>query len=377
MTEPGSVPPAAGYESAAASRRTTLYATITVLLLAGAAVLWVGLTSRTPRDPAADAAERQFRGGVYAEPMPKPSFTLTDMDGSAWDFVAETEGRLALLFFGFTYCPDICPVHLANLAAVLRDLEPQVRRMITVVFVTGDPERDTPERLREWLGAFDPTFVGLRGTVDEVNAVLADLRLPPVIHEEPDARGNYAVGHPAQILAFTPDGYLRLVYPFGIRQADWAHDLQRLVTWEFPPPANPPDPRAATLRGTMAYVPAPAADGPAALYVTVFNRGTAPDTLVGAATRIAGTVELHRHVHHDGRMRMEQVAGAPLQPGDSLSLAPGGYHLMLFDLAARLAPGDTFTVELQFRHGGRLPVRAVVVPYSALEQVLPSSSMEH
>jgi cytochrome oxidase Cu insertion factor (SCO1/SenC/PrrC family)/copper(I)-binding protein len=315
---------------------------------------------------------------MLAEPMAKPAFTLTDMDGQPYDFAAETNGQLALLFFGFTYCPDICPVHLANLAAVLRDLEAETRRRITVVFVTGDPERDTQQRLREWLGAFDPTFVGLRGTVDEVNTVLADLRLPPVIHEEPDARGNYSVGHPAQILAFTPDGYLRLVYPFGIRQADWAHDLNRLVTWQFPPPTGGAEPHGGALRGTMAYVPAPAtAAGPAALYVTVYNRGSTADTLVGASTRAAATIELHRHVHDEGRMRMEQVTGAPVAARDSLSLAPGGYHLMMYDLAAPLAAGDTFTVELQFRHVGRLPVKAVVVPYAALEQVVPAGRMEH
>jgi protein SCO1 len=363
--------------TAAGQRRTRRLATVAALLVAGAAVLWVGLTADRDRTGEQTRRTAEFRGGVLASPMAKPSFTLTDLDGEPFDFVAETEGRLTLLFFGFTYCPDICPVHMANLGAVLRDLEPAVRRQVRVVFVTGDPERDTPERLREWLAAFDPSFIGLRGTVDEVNAILADLRLPPVIHEEPDARGNYSVGHPAQILAFTPDGYLRLMYPFGIRQADWAHDLPKLLSWEFPPPQHAATPEAAMLRTTMAYVPAPAGSGPAALYTTISNRGTVPDTLVGGTTRVAGRVEVHRHAMRDGTMMMEQVAGAPVGAGDSLSLAPGGYHLMLQELAAPLSPGDTFTVELRFSGGGRLPVRAVVVPYAALQQVLAGPRMEH
>jgi protein SCO1 len=308
---------------------------------------------------------------MLANPAPKPPFTLTDTEGRPFDFVQETDGRVTLLFFGFTYCPDICPVHMANVAAVLDDLPPDMRRQIKVVFITGDPERDTPERLREWLDAFDPAFIGLRGSVDEVNAILAELRLVPLVHGEPDERGNYSVGHPAQILAFTPDGYLRLMYPFGMRQTDWANDLPKLVAWQSRPEDE--DRASGLLKATRAVVPAPAGAGPAALYVTVANRAAEPDTLVGAATRVAGYVQLHQHTMRDGRMMMEQVAGAAVAAGDSLRLVPGGYHLMLYELAAPLAVGDTFTVDLHFRRGGRLPVQAVVVPYSMLEEMVPGS----
>jgi protein SCO1 len=370
MTEPDTLPPA----TPRGGRRSPAVWTVAGLLLAGAAVLGVGLATNNARLAGRGAEPApEFRGGVLAEPMPKPPFTLTDTDGRPFDFIADTEGRLTLLFFGFTYCPDICPVHLANLAAVLDDLPPMLRRQIRVVFITGDPERDTPQRLREWLDIFDPSFIGLRGSVDEVNAILADLRLPHIVHAEPDARGNYSVGHPAQILAFTPDGYLRLMYPFGIRQADWAHDLPKLAGHEFTTPADRPPPGTSFLRTTDAYVPVPAGAGPAALYVTVHNRAGTADTLLGAATRVAGTVELHRHAMRDGHMVMEQVGGAPVEPRDSLSLAPGGYHLMLFDLATRLAAGDTFTVELRFRTAGRVPVRAVVIPYAAVERALGGS----
>jgi protein SCO1 len=356
---------------------------VVALLLAGAAVLWVGMTTDVTREALqgrrAPAAE--YYGTVLPEPVPKPRFTLTDTEGRAFDFVSETEGRLTLLFFGFTYCPDICPVHLANIAAVLGDIPAEVRRELRVVFVTGDPERDTPERLREWLDVFDKAFIGLRGSVEEVNAVLADLRLPPVVHGEPDAKGGYSVGHSAHILAFTPDGYLRLIYPFGTRQIEWAHDLPKLAGHVFERLADDPQPVALQLIPGMAYAPAAAGLGPAALYVTIANRAATADTLVAASSRVAGSIELHHSaVDAGGAVTMRQVDGVPVEPRDSLRLLPGGHHLMLRDLTAPLAPGDTFTVELQFRHAGRLAVRAVVVPYTALERMLgvpPGGRMEH
>ena len=198
-------------------------------------LLALGLTAQRSRG-GAGADDGGLTGVVLPEPVPKPAFTLHDTEGQPFRFREQTAGKLALLFFGFTHCPDICPVHMANLAEVLRDLPRETREQIVVIFVSADPERDTPERLREWLDAFDRRFIGLRGSLEEVNAILAELRLAPVVHGQPDADGDYVVGHPAQILAFTPDGLLRAVYPFGTRQADWAQDLPRLL--RFTPAAT-------------------------------------------------------------------------------------------------------------------------------------------
>ncbi|MFO7261179.1 MAG: SCO family protein [bacterium] len=198
------------------------------LIIAAGLVLALGLAARLTRG-GVGADEASLTGVVLADPVPKPDFTLPDTEGRPFPFRERTAGKLTLLFFGYTHCPDVCPVHMANLAAVLSDLAPETRDRIAVVFISADPERDTPERLREWLNAFDKRFIGLRGSLDEVNAILAELRLAPVIHGEPDEKGNYVVGHPAQILAFTPDGLLRALYPFGTRQTDWAQDLPRLL----------------------------------------------------------------------------------------------------------------------------------------------------
>ena len=170
-----------------------------------------------------------WRGVVLEDPIPKVDFTLSDTDGEPFDFVAETEGLLTLLFFGYTSCPDICPIHVANIAAVVHDFPHEVRSQIRVVFVSTDPGRDTPERIRDWLDSFDRSFVGLRGTVEEVNEIERSFGLAPSFVDEGQDPENYPVGHAAQVIAFTTDNLAHIVYPFGIRQSDWASDLPRLA----------------------------------------------------------------------------------------------------------------------------------------------------
>lgn len=172
-------------------------------------------------------------GEFQGEPLPilieRPDFTLTDTGGRSYSFLDETQGRVALLFFGYTSCPDICPIHMANIGQVMKTIPAEDRHRVEVVFVSTDPARDTPERIREWLDVFDPSFVGLRGTLEEVNRIQNQVGLPASLLDEPDEDGNYLVGHAASVLAFSADGPARLRYPFGTRQAAWAHDLPRLI----------------------------------------------------------------------------------------------------------------------------------------------------
>lgn len=170
-----------------------------------------------------------WAGRMLDEPLPRPDFVLTDTGGEPFDFRAETAGYVTLLFFGYTHCPDVCPVHMANLAEVLRDLPFEVSSRIRVAFVTTDPARDTPERLREWLGAMHPGFIGLTGSRAEIRAVEELLGLAPSVVEESADPADYFVGHAARVLAFGADGPARLAYPWGTRQRDWLRDLPRLV----------------------------------------------------------------------------------------------------------------------------------------------------
>ena len=210
------------------TRALTVRATIAALV---AAFGMATLSACGSGAAAENGNTRGYRGIVLETPLAKPQFTLTTTDGRPFDFRRETDGSLTLLFFGYTNCPDICPVHLGNIHAVLQQMPYNVSSRTKVVFVTTDPERDTPEKLRAWLDNFDPSFIGLRGSLEEVNAIQAKLNLPPAVQEAAaNDTSKYNMGHAAQVLAFSPDDDLaHVVYPFGIRQQDWANDLPKLV----------------------------------------------------------------------------------------------------------------------------------------------------
>jgi protein SCO1/2 len=235
------------------SRRTPARRTRAVPAPAGvlAALLLAAACSDGASGRAADPTEgpsrSELRGTVLESPWEKPDVTLTDTEGRAFAFGPETDGFVTLLFFGYTHCPDVCPIHMGNIAAVIGDLSYADRERIRVVFVTTDPERDTPVRMREWLDRFDRSFVGLSGTEAEVSAFQAALRLPGAVRQPSrpgPLPGAYAVGHAAQVIAFTADGLARVVYPFGTRQEDWAHDLPRLVVADPWPYGGTPEPVA-------------------------------------------------------------------------------------------------------------------------------------
>ncbi len=176
-----------------------------------------------------------YHGVVLPEPVRVRPFALTDQHGERFRVPQDLDGRVALLYFGYTHCPDICPGTLATIAVALRGLAPEVRRAVDVVFVTVDPARDTAPVLREYVGLFSEDFVALTGTGEEIERALARFGFgPPQIADL--GGGEYAVGHPAGVLAITPDGFARLEYPFGITAQAYREDLTRLVEegWRQP-----------------------------------------------------------------------------------------------------------------------------------------------
>ena len=158
-----------------------------------------------------------------------PPAILVDTDGERFDLREETAGRMTLLFFGYLSCPDACPIQMAVLGAAFGDLPSDVRDRYTVVFVTTDPARDSPEDLRTYLDRFDPSFVGLTGSSDELRDAQFAAGVPAATANEPDADGDYLVGHATQVLLFDPDGIARRAYGLGVRQADWVDDLKTLA----------------------------------------------------------------------------------------------------------------------------------------------------
>ena len=178
-------------------------------------------------------AEPTYRGGLVTPPLPKPRFTLTDTSGAPFDFWRETDGYVTLLFFGYARCPDECPLHMANISLGLKKMPPSVGDHVKLVFVTTDPARDTPKVIRAWLNQFDKRFIGLTGSQTAIDAVQAAAGVP-VAAKAARAGDDYAVGHANFVLAYTADNLAHVIYPGGVTQQDWTHDLPQLVkeTWK-------------------------------------------------------------------------------------------------------------------------------------------------
>lgn len=170
--------------------------------------------------------------GVAVElprPIEAPDVVLTDTAGAAFHLPTALTGRTTLLYFGYLNCPDACPIHMAVLSGVMRRLPSDVAADIQVVFITTDPERDDAAALRDYLDRFDPTFIGLTGSDEELIETQIAAGVPVAVREPADEQGDYLVGHATQVLVFERDGIARVAYPFGVRQSDWAADLPRLV----------------------------------------------------------------------------------------------------------------------------------------------------
>jgi len=178
--------------------------------------------------PDAPSSGETYRGGLVTPPLPKPRFTLTDTSGAPFDFWQKTDGYVAVLLFGYTRCPSECPLHMANIANGLKKVPARFADQVKVVFVTTDPTRDGPKVLRSWLDHFDQRFVGLTGTEAAIEAAQRVAGVPSA-RKTARAGENVEVNHASFVLVYTKDNQAHLIYPGGVTQEDWAHDLPNLV----------------------------------------------------------------------------------------------------------------------------------------------------
>jgi protein SCO1/2 len=172
-------------------------------------------------------------GELWGTPVEPPAevepFALTDQDGATFRFPQDTGGAdVTLLYMGYTHCPDICPDTMAEIAVALREVPPEVADRVAVVFVTVDPARDDPERLREWIGVFNEDFTALTGPPGRIEDVLRGFGYEPGAISDLGG-GEYSVGHPVEYLAIAPDGTVRLSYPWETTVPRLQEDLTTLV----------------------------------------------------------------------------------------------------------------------------------------------------
>ncbi|MBD0710307.1 hypothetical protein BU197_18580 [Streptomyces sp. CBMA291] len=171
---------------------------------------------------------------VLDRPYAKPNLVLTDAQGQKFDLRERTKGKPTLLYFGYTHCPDVCPMTMSNIAIAKKQLPKADQDKLEVVFVTTDPERDTPAELAKWLpAAGDPSFTGLTG---EFATIQAGARQIGIGIDPPKKEGDQVISmHGAQVVAFSPttdQGYVLYGEDAGVD--DYAKDLPKLIKGENP-----------------------------------------------------------------------------------------------------------------------------------------------
>lgn len=171
--------------------------------------------------------EHEFAGTVYENPAPAPSIVLSASDGSTFN-LDDQRGKIVLVFFGYTSCPDVCPSTLADMKRVMEALGDQASQT-QMVFVTVDPERDTVEKLNSYLSLFNPTFLGLTGTEEEMSPVWAAYGVYREIDTESQTAAGYLVNHSSRMYLINQDGDLVMTYSFGTPPEAVADDIIYLL----------------------------------------------------------------------------------------------------------------------------------------------------
>jgi protein SCO1/2 len=174
---------------------------------------------------AACAPKPSYSGAVIDPPLEWPDFTLQSAEGPV--SLSDFAGKYVALFFGFTKCMDICPTTLANLNYALNE-QGEKAEDLQVVFVSVDHQRDSPEAASQYAQVFNPAFVGVTGTKEEIDAVTSEMGVY-YLFEDPDEQGNYEVEHTSTVLVLDPDRRLVLTWPSGTTADQVKQDLDTLL----------------------------------------------------------------------------------------------------------------------------------------------------
>lgn len=197
-------------------RRAGIAAAVLVLLALSLWALWSnGLIG-----------PREFYGTVIQSPHPQGNFTLTSAGDTAVE-LHDYRDKVVVLYFGYTFCPDVCPATMVELKKAMTELGDDAED-VQVMMVSVDPLRDTPDEVDAYAKHFHPSFIGLTGTEDEILAVTTPMGVFFEKHEGTEETG-YLIDHTASVTVIDKKGHLRLVYPFNAQGADIAADLRYLV----------------------------------------------------------------------------------------------------------------------------------------------------
>ncbi|MFE3853253.1 SCO family protein [Streptomyces griseorubiginosus] len=194
-----------------------------------------GDDSASPVSVVSEEAGSDKAATVLDQPFEKPDLVLTDTQGKKYDLRAATKGRPTLIYFGYTHCPDICPLTMNNIAVAKKQLPKAEQDKLSVVFVTTDPARDTPTELGKWLKGIDPRFVGLTGDFATIQAAARTLGISIEPTHKDKKTGKTVSVHGTQVVAFSPKtdaGYV--LYGEDATVDDYTKDLPKIIKGQNP-----------------------------------------------------------------------------------------------------------------------------------------------
>jgi protein SCO1/2 len=174
-----------------------------------------------------DSPPGELHGSIVDPPFDVAPDALVGLDGQPYSLVDDTDKRLTLVFFGYTNCPDICPTVMKNLASAMTRLDDADRDEVEVVFVTTDPERDTPDVLRTYLEHLDPGFIGVTGPIDEIAAVGKSVAVG--MGEELPTGGYDVDAHTTQVTGIDSDDEAPIYWSATTSSAQFADDIHTLL----------------------------------------------------------------------------------------------------------------------------------------------------
>jgi protein SCO1/2 len=172
----------------------------------------------------------EYKGGVLEPPLPLPDFELLATNGELFQ-LSDVAGDIVLIYFGYTFCPDVCPMTMADVKQALAGLETG-RERVQVIFISVDPERDTPQVLARYVAAFGPEFIGLTDDFSKVQEVMKPYGAFAQKEEATGSAAGYLVSHTSRLYLVTPQRELLLTYPFGFEAEDLRSDLEYLLQQE-------------------------------------------------------------------------------------------------------------------------------------------------
>lgn len=313
----------------------------------------------------ASACQRPFHGEPVNPPQRAMNFQARLGDGQTFE-LKSMAGEVVLLGFGYTSCPDVCPLTLGRLASLYRALGDDAAH-VRAVFVTVDPDRDTPERLQAYAASFDPRITGVSLSPPLLQRILPAYGVTAQRREvkgtvlsggAAGSGGYYALDHTSGFLLIDRRGLIRVRTPHDLPIDKLAQDVRKLLA----EPDGPSDTEVPRIREPTARI---GPTGIGAAYFTVVNPSATADRLVRVESASASRVELHEVRHEDGVARMiAHPDGFELPARGTLSLTAGGRHVMLFDVPTDSQ--DPIPLTLHFSRADPIQVRAVRLSPSAL-----------